>query len=119
MGKQGRATNSPAPGTAHGAGDQVTAAGISPGVIKPLDVLVERGGDAKLVAAKLRAVPGIAGATAPAAWQRGSNSLVEAFATIDGSAPGIQGTLDRANASLEGTNRTVTGLAAVDRALLN
>jgi putative drug exporter of the RND superfamily len=111
--------NFPGTGSAIVARDQLTAAGISPGVIKPLDVLVEHGGDAKQVAAKLRAVPGIAGATVPPGWQKGQNSLVEAFATIDGSAPGIQATIDRANASLEGTNSTVTGLAAVDRDFLH
>ena len=49
----------------------------------------------------------------------GPNSLVEAFATIDGAAPGIQATIDRANASLEGTDGTLTGLAAVDRDFLH
>ena len=111
--------NFPGTGSAIAARDQLATAGISPGVMKPLDVLVENGGDAKQVAAKLRAVPGIAGATVPPGWRRGPNSLVEAFATIDGSAPGIQATIDRANASLEGTNSTLTGLAAVDRDFLH
>jgi RND superfamily putative drug exporter len=111
--------NFPGTGSAIVARDQLAAAGISPGVIKPLDVLVENGGNAKQVAAKLRGVPGIAGAAAPSGWQKGPNSLVEAFATIDGSAPGIQATIDRANASLEGTNSTLTGLAAVDRDFLH
>src|SRR5918912_814010 len=87
--------------------------------MKPLNVLVENGGDAKQVAAKLAAVPGVVGATALPAWQKGPNALVEAFATIDGAAPGIQTTIDRANASLEGTNGTLTGLAAVDRDFLH
>jgi putative drug exporter of the RND superfamily len=111
--------NFPGTGSAIAARDQLAAAGISPGVIKPLDVLVENGGNAKQVAAKLRVVPGIAGATAPPGWQKGSNALVEAFATIDGSAPGMQATIDRANASLNGTNGTLTGLAAVDRDFLH
>jgi hypothetical protein len=68
-------------------------------VMKPLDVLVERGGNSEAVAAKLRAVPGIVGATAPPAWHRGSNSLVEAFPAIDGSAHGIKGIIDGANDS--------------------
>jgi RND superfamily putative drug exporter len=104
----------PGTGTAITGRDQLAAAGISPGVMKPLNVLVEDGGDAQQVAAKLRAVPGVLGATAPRDWQRGPNSFVEAFATIDGAAPGIQKTIDRANASLEGTNGTLTGIAAVD-----
>ena len=88
-------------------------------MLKPLNVLVEHGGNAQQVAAKLRAVPGIVGATAPPGWQRGQNSLVEAFATIDGAAPGIQTIINNANASLKGTNGTLTGIAAVDRDFLH
>jgi RND superfamily putative drug exporter len=109
----------PGTGSAIAARDQLAAAGISPGVMKPLNVLVEKGGDAGQVAAKLSAVTGVVGATAPPGWQQGPNSFVEAFATIDGSAPGILATIDRANASLEGTNGTLTGLAAVDRDFLH
>jgi RND superfamily putative drug exporter len=109
----------PGTGTAIAARDQLAAAGISSGVMKPLNVLVEHGGDAQLVAAKLRAVPGVVGATAPPGWRRGSNSFVEGFAAIDGAAPGIQGIVDRANASLEGTNGSLTGIAATDRDFLH
>ena len=109
----------PGSGTAIAARDQLAAAGISPGVIKPLDVLVENGGDAELVAARLRAVPGILGATVPPGWQRGPNTIVEAFPDIDGAAPGIQGIIDRANASLKGTDGTLIGTAAVDRDFLH
>jgi putative drug exporter of the RND superfamily len=64
-------------------------------------------------------VPGVLGATAPPEWRRGPNSFVEAFATIDGAAPGIQTIIDDANASLEGTDGTLTGIAAVDRDFLH
>ena len=111
--------NFPGAGSAIAARDQLAAAGISPGVMKPLNVLVEKGGDPERVAAKLSAVQGVVGATAPPGWQKGPNSLVEAFATVDGSAPGIQATIDRANASLRGTQGTLTGLAAVDRDFLH
>ena len=111
--------NFPGSGSAIAARDQLAAAGISPGVMKPLNVLVENGGDAEQVAAKLANVPGVVGATAPPAWTNGRDSLVEGFAAIDGSAPGIQATIDRANTSLEGTNGTLTGLAAVDRDFLH
>jgi putative drug exporter of the RND superfamily len=107
--------NFPGSGTAIAGRDQLAAAGISPGVMKPLNVLVEDGGDAQQIAARLRSVPGVVGATAPAAWHRGPDSLVEAFPAIDGSAPGIQGTIDRANRALKGTDGTLTGVAAVDR----
>ena len=109
----------PGTGTAVAGRDQLATAGISPGVLKPLDVLVEHGGNAQQIAAKLAAVPGIVGASAPPGWHRGQTSFVEAFATIDGAAPGIQKIIDRANASLEGTGGTLTGIAAVDRDFLH
>src|SRR5689334_12102259 len=111
--------NFPGSGTAIAGRQMLADAHISPGVMKPLNVLVEHGGNAQQVALKLSTVPGIVGATAPPTWHRGPNSLVEAFATIDGAAPGIQATIDRANATLKGTNGTLTGVAAVDRDFLH
>jgi putative drug exporter of the RND superfamily len=108
--------NFPGTGTAIAGRAQLAAAGISPGVMKPIDVLVENGGNSEQIAAKLSTVKGIVGASAPGGrWQRGSDSLVEAFPAIDGSAPGIQGVIDRAKNAIKGTNGTVTGVAAVDR----
>src|SRR3954452_21817481 len=72
--------NFPGTGTAIVGRDQLAAAGISPGVMKPLNVLVE-GGNAQGGANKLAAVPGVVGATAPPGWQRGPNSFVEGFAS--------------------------------------
>jgi RND superfamily putative drug exporter len=107
--------NFPGTGTAIAGRQMLADAHISSGVMKPLNVLVEHGGNAQQVAAKLRSVPRVVGASAPPTWHRGPNSLVEAFPAIDGSAPGIQAIIDRANAALEGTNGTLTGVAAVDR----
>jgi putative drug exporter of the RND superfamily len=109
----------PGTGTAIAGRDQLAVAGISPGVMKPLNVLVSNGGDPHLIAAKLRAVPGVVGATAPPGWTRGPNSFVEGFADIDGAASGIQAIIDRANASLQGTNGSLTGIAATDRDFLH
>jgi putative drug exporter of the RND superfamily len=109
----------PGTGTAIAGRNQLAAAGISPGVMKPLNVLVEHGGNAEQVAAKLRAVPGVVGAAAPTDWHRGSASLVEGFPAIDGAAPGIQAIIDRANASLKGTDGSLTGVAATDRDFLH
>ena len=53
--------NFPGTGTAIEGRDQLAAAGITPGVMKPLNVLVERG-DAGAVAAQLRGVEGIVAA---------------------------------------------------------
>src|SRR3954451_21120149 len=109
----------PGSGTAIAGRDQLAAAGISPGVMKPLNVLVEHGGNPQQVAAKLAKVRGVSGASAPPGWRKGQNSFVEAFATTDGAAPGIQATIDRANTALDGTNGTLTGIAATDRDCLN
>jgi RND superfamily putative drug exporter len=109
----------PGTGTAIAGRQTLADAQISPGVMKPLNVLVENGGNPDQIAALMRTVPGVVGATAPATWQRGSTSLVEAFPAIDGSAPGIQTTVDRANAALKGTDGTLTGITAVDRDFLH
>src|SRR5438034_4738387 len=107
--------NFPGTGTAIAGRQMLADAGISPGVMKPFGVLVENGGNPQVIAAKLRRVPGIAGATAPPTWRSGTNSIVEAFPAIDGAAPGIQGVIDRASNSLEGTDGTLSGDPAVDR----
>jgi RND superfamily putative drug exporter len=109
--------NFPGSGTAIAGRTLLTNAGISPGVMKPFVTLVENGGDAQAIAAKQRTVQGIVGATAPpgSGWHRGQDSLVEAFPAIDGAAPGIQGVIDRVNASLQGTEGTLGGVPAVDR----
>jgi putative drug exporter of the RND superfamily len=107
--------NFPGSGDAIAGRSALAAAGISPGVMKPLNVLVENGGSAQAVAAKLQGVQGVAGAVAPEGWQRGTDSLVMAFPSIDGAAPGIQGIIDRVNTSLDGTAGTLGGTAATDR----
>ena len=107
--------NFPGSGDAIAGRDALTAAGISPGVMKPFSVLVERGANAGTVAAKLNGLDGVAGAVAPTDWHRGGNSLVMAFPTIDGAAPGIQGIIDRVKGQLDGTGGTLGGVAATDR----
>src|SRR5262249_29945992 len=58
---------------------------------------------------------GVVGASAPASWRRGGDSIVEAFPAIDGAAPGIQGVINRVNQALKGTSATLGGVPAVDR----
>jgi RND superfamily putative drug exporter len=111
--------NFPGVGTAIDGRQMLADSGITPGVMKPLNVLVENGGSASDVAAKLAAVDGVVGAVAPTSWQQGSASFVEAFPAIDGSAPGIQAIVDRSNAALRGTDGTLTGITAVDRDFLH
>ena len=91
-------SNFPGTGTAIEGRDQLAAAGITPGVMKPLNAI---GGED--VAAKLRAIDGIT--DAKVAWP----GFVEAFPDVDGSQ--IQPVLDRAKAA----GVTVTGIAAIDR----
>ena len=107
----------PGTGTAIAGRTMLADAGISPGVMKPFVTLVEDGGNPQAVAAKERAVPGIAGATVPPSpgWHQGQDTLVEAFPAVDGAAPGIQGVIDRVNTALEGTSGTLGGVPAVDR----
>jgi RND superfamily putative drug exporter len=111
--------NFPGSGTAIVGRQMLSDAHISPGVMKPFDVLVEHGANAHQIALRLRAVHGVLGASALPTWHRGPTSLVEAFATTDGAAPGIQATIDRVNATLAGAHATLTGVAAVDRDFLH
>ena len=107
--------NFPGTGTAIAGRQMLADAGISPGVMKPFTVLVENGGDPRQIAAKLRGVDGIVGATAPPGWRHGRDSLVEAFPAVDGAAPGIQGIINRSHDALAGTTATLSGVPAVDR----
>jgi putative drug exporter of the RND superfamily len=107
--------NFPGAGTAIAGRQMLADARISPGVMKPFDVLVENGGNPQAIAAKVASVPGILGATAPPGWRSGPDSIVEAFPAIDGAAPGIQGIINRANATLKDTDATLSGTPAVDR----
>jgi RND superfamily putative drug exporter len=97
--------------------DLLASSGISPGVLKPFNVLVENGGNPVAVAAALSRVDGIAGAAAPtgASWRKGGTSVVEAFPAVDGASSQIQGVIDRAKDATKGMNATVTGTPAVDR----
>jgi putative drug exporter of the RND superfamily len=99
--------------------DALTTAGITPGVLKPLDVLVERGGNPSAVAQRLGGVDGITAVAAPKDWRKGDAALVEAFPAVDGADPRIQPIIDRSRAALNGTNATVGGTAAVGREIVH
>jgi RND superfamily putative drug exporter len=109
----------PGSGTAIDGRQMLSDAGITAGVMKPLNVLVEHGGDASAIAARMRAVDGVVGAEAPPAWKVGATSFVEAFPETDGAAPGIQDIVNRSNAALRGTDGTLTGVTAVGRDFLH
>jgi RND superfamily putative drug exporter len=113
-----------------GAGDAIAgrqaldAAGISPGVMKPFQILVEGGATpAKLksVVSMVAATPGVAGAAAPEQWRRGGTAIVEAFPAADGAArsmrPVISNLQDNVLPGLQsgGSQVTLGGVAAEDR----
>jgi RND superfamily putative drug exporter len=109
--------NFPGTGTAIAGRQMLADADISPGVMKPFQVLVQKGGDPEAIAAKMRNVSGVAGASAPdgTGWRSGGDAIVEAFPAIDGAASNIQDVVDRANGALVGTTATLGGTPAVDR----
>src|SRR5262249_2845758 len=114
---EAQAKDLPGSGDAIVGRDALTAAGVSPGVIKPFDVLVEHGANPAPIAAKLRSTPGIDGAGAPTGlgWRSGGDSIVEAFPAIDGSSRHIQGLVTRVHRELDGTDATLGGIAPADR----
>jgi putative drug exporter of the RND superfamily len=112
---EAQAKDLPGTGDAIAGRTALAQAGISPGVMKPFDVLVEHGASPDAVAAKLRTVPGVVGAVAPKDWRAGGDSIVEAFPAIDGAAPGIQPIVSRVDRALDGTQGTLGGISAVDR----
>jgi RND superfamily putative drug exporter len=76
----------------------LTAAGISSGVLKPFDILVENNPGPQVprtIAARLAGVPGLDGAAAPAGWEAGSNAIVEAFPSQDGAAKPVRRTISQ------------------------
>ncbi|HEX5245926.1 MAG TPA: MMPL family transporter [Gaiellaceae bacterium] len=114
---EAQAKDMPGSGDAIVGRDALTAAGVSPGVIKPFDVLVEHGAAPGPIAAKLRATPGIVGAVAPtgSSWRKGGDSIVEAFPAVDGSSKHIQSLVTRVHRALNGTDATLGGIAPADR----
>jgi RND superfamily putative drug exporter len=93
----------PGTGTAIEGREQLAAAGVSPGVMKPLLVL---DGDVT----RVRGVDGIV-----AAGVIGATGLVEAVPAIDGADPAIDPIID----AIRATGAGVTGLAAIDRDFLD
>jgi RND superfamily putative drug exporter len=86
---------------------ELTAAGISPGVLEPYVVLAENNpsaSDLRHVATRLDDTSGIAAAAAPPSWRRDGTALVEAFGSVDAASRPAQTTI----ANLE--NHTLPGL---------
>jgi putative drug exporter of the RND superfamily len=107
--------------------NELTHSGISPGALKPFDLLVEHdpGQQAlRTVVSRLESTPGIAGASAPAAWRTGDSALVEAIPSQDGAAKPVRSTITNLQGdvlpALEsqiggGVHLTLGGIAPEDR----
>src|SRR5437763_923620 len=92
---EAQAKDFPGKGDAIAGRTALADAGVSPGVMKPFDVLVDHGAGREPLVATLRATEGIAAAVAPPDWRRGSSSLVEAFPTSDGASKQVRSTIKR------------------------
>jgi putative drug exporter of the RND superfamily len=106
----------PASGQAANGRAALVAAGITPGVMKPFDVLVAHGASTAPIVAALRTTPGISGVAAPAGWTRNGYSIVEAFPSADGDTNQVQTTtIDAVRSELKGTAGALGGVASEDR----
>jgi len=114
---EAQAKDLPGSGDAIVGRDALTAAGVSPGVIKPFNVLVEHGAAVPPIVAKLRATSGVSAVVAPTgpAWRKGGDAIVEAFPSVDGSSKHIQSIVTGVHKSLNGTEATLGGIAPADR----
>jgi putative drug exporter of the RND superfamily len=107
--------------------NRLTESGVSPGALRPFDVLVEHnpGPQAlRAVVSRLESTPGLAGASAPPAWRKGDAALVEAIPSQDGAAKPVRSTISNLQndvlPSLErqiggGVQLTLGGSAPEDR----
>ena len=84
-----QAKDIPGAGDAHIGYQTLTAAGISPGALLPMQIVVEgpaAAGDLSSVVRRLEATPGIVGAAVPTQSRKGNFAVVEAFADADAAA---------------------------------
>ncbi len=93
----------------------LASAGITPGVMKPFDILVSKSSDTPAILAKVKAVPGITAAVAPRAWTKDGYRIIEAFPSTDGDSGAVQSTIKATRAVLAGTTATLGGVPAEDR----
>jgi len=99
-------------GPAHSGLVALERSGIGAGVLQPFELLVRQGSPAQVVA-RVGAVPGVRGATAPATWQRNGVAVVEAFPAVDSSSPAAGDALAR----VRSTAHTLPGNVRVGGAI--
>ena len=93
-----QAKDFPGAGDAHAGYQVLTGSGVSPGVLKPFQVVVEGPATPREldeVASAVAGDEGIAGAAAPPGWRADEFALVEAFSTSDGSSDETSATIHR------------------------
>ena len=125
-----QAKDLPGAGSAHQGVQVLTDAGITPGVHKPFQVVVE--GDAtptqlEQVASRLDETEGIAGAAAVPSARADGLALVEAYATTDGSSRDTRPTITRlkedvvpaVESELGGPQVTLAGLPTSEREFID
>jgi RND superfamily putative drug exporter len=111
----------PGSGNAIQGRDELTRAGISPGVMKPYVVLVENGrpNATREVVTALRRTSGITAAVAPPQWRRDGDALVEAFPSSDSASNASSDTISQIQhdvlPSLGGIAATLGGVSPEDR----
>ncbi|MFF9199210.1 hypothetical protein ACF09L_28790 [Streptomyces sp. NPDC014779] len=108
-----------AAGPARAGLDRLAAAGVAPGVLNPLEVLVPSGSaDAAVRAAG--AVPGVRFAVAPdgPGWRRDGTALVVVVPQEEPMTAGGARTVEAVRAALAGTGARVGGSGVVDRDLV-
>jgi putative drug exporter of the RND superfamily len=93
----------------------LAAAGISAGVMKPFVVLVNPGTSSATIVKKLDTTAGVAGAVAPAAWQKEGYKLIEAFPAADGSSSAGKTAIKTVRAQLTGAGAALGGVAVEER----
>jgi putative drug exporter of the RND superfamily len=121
------AKNLPGNGDAFQGRDALAAAGISAGVMKPLNILVEGKTDPETLRAVVSTVAqtkGVAGAAAPPGrdWRRADKALIDAFPTEDSSAKPMRKVISNlqhdvlpALSQQTGARVTLGGVAAEER----
>jgi putative drug exporter of the RND superfamily len=124
---EAEAKNLPGKGDAFQGRDQLSAAGLSEGALKPYVVLIEHGSNDRvraLVVKRLRETEGVDGASAPPGWEKDGTGLVEAIPATDASARPARKVISRLQHSVlpdlqdqigGGVRLTLGGVGAEDR----
>jgi RND superfamily putative drug exporter len=103
----------PGKGDAVAGREALASAGLSAGALKPF-VILTTPNEADAVAARVRNIEGVAGATAPSDWRTDGHALVEAIPSTDAAAKYARGTIDRVKDALP-SGSTLGGVAPEDR----